>query len=309
MTVTKSFGRAHKINPTMKKKKSGRGKAKKATSSSKQKKEQHGSLDTQMEQLKIAAGDNSHANADDEAALLEEAIKLAAAEKEALESRYFSPSQCHHGYVPGEYHFIKGFSETFLSGFQAPGDGELLGKCMSAARNAVSEKYPEIWYDSSKLKLVISLFLTQGTEHVLRGNLKSARFFAFLACYLEGYIAVCMEGKGVVARDEVKQIELLHADADEHTLVKYLRKNIPCSCLDEKYKEVKAMTKMGLCWNETCSLPNRMAKRSTMLCCDRCRKVNYCSRKCQKADWPNHKKQCACIIDELESRKREIANS
>jgi len=27
--------------------------------------------------------------------------------------------------------------------------------------------------------------------------------------------------------------------------VKYLRKNIPCNCLDEKYKEVKSITKRG----------------------------------------------------------------
>eukprot|EP00986_Skeletonema_menzelii_P009043 scaffold4012_cov127-Skeletonema_menzelii.AAC.5 len=303
----------------MKKKKSGRGKAKKMlASSSKQKKEQHGSLDTQMEQLKIAAGDNSHADANDEAALLEEAIKLAAAEKEALESRYFSPSQCHHGYVPGEYHFIiEGFSETFLSGFESlhgedcPLEGFYL-EGFYAAYKATYDKYPELWTDSSKLKLVVSLFLCQGTEHVLRlrGNLRSARFFAFLACHLEDYMALCMEGKGIVACDTAKLYELLHTD--EHTLVKYLRKNIPCSCLDEKYKEVKAVTKMGFCWNETCSLPNRMAKRSTMLCCDRCRKVNYCSRECQKAAWPGHKQKCGnvhTLIAELESRKREIANS
>jgi hypothetical protein len=30
--------------------------------------------------------------------------------------------------------------------------------------------------------------------------------------------------------------------ADEHTLVKFFRKRIPCSCLDEKYQEVKQIT-------------------------------------------------------------------
>ena len=40
--------------------------------------------------------------------------------------------------------------------------------------------------------------------------------------------------------DAVKQFEFLAAD--EHTLVKYLRKNIPSNCLDEKYNEVKSVT-------------------------------------------------------------------
>ncbi len=60
------------------KKKSGRGKARKAGSSSKQKETQQASLDAQMERLNINGGDQNDSRADDEASLSEEAIKLAA---------------------------------------------------------------------------------------------------------------------------------------------------------------------------------------------------------------------------------------
>jgi hypothetical protein len=278
-----------------KKKKTGRGKAKKATDSSKQKGKQQGeSLDAPMEEFKIGGADSQ---ADDEASLLEEAIKLAAAEKEALKSRAGDSNEmkrkimrCHHGYDPGEDHaIIYDRAQTFWSGFNSLDIGNT-GKRLGAAQKAIDEKYPELWEDSYMMKMVASWFLFQGTHNLLVGKMEGARHFAFIACHLQDYVAVYID-KSKVIFDAAKQIELLQTD--EHTLVKYLRKNIPCTCLDEKYKEVKSITRMGLCCNPQCSLPNRMAKRSTMLCCDRCRYVSYCSRSCQKADWPLHKdKDC-----------------
>ena len=68
-----------------KKKKKSRGKGKKASKMFDGKKEgqQQGTLDAQMERLNI--DEDSQTNADEDA-LLEEAIKLAAAEKEALDA-------------------------------------------------------------------------------------------------------------------------------------------------------------------------------------------------------------------------------
>ena len=56
--------------------------------------------------------------------------------------------------------------------------------------------------------------------------------------------------------------------ADDHTLVSYYRKRIPCaSLLDEKYKEVKSVKKMGRCYNKTCSLPGGKVERRKMFSC------------------------------------------
>ena len=79
-----------------------------------------------------------------------------------------------------------------------------------------------------------------------------------------------------------KVVELL--SADDHTVVQFFRKRIPCSCLDEKYKEVKSVKKMGLCRNPNCSLPDHgRVERSKMFSCARCGNVNYCSVECQRA--------------------------
>lgn len=87
--------------------------------------------------------------------------------------------------------------------------------------------------------------------------------------------------------------------ASHSTHWQFFRKRIPCSCLDEKYKEVRSITKMGFCCNLHCQLPNKMTVRSKMVYCVRCRKANYCSRECQVAAWPNHKEYCGKSAAEM----------
>ena len=57
-------------------------------------------------------------------------------------------------------------------------------------------------------------------------------------------------------------------------------------------EEVKNITKMDICNNIHCNLPNRTTERSNTMYCSRCRCVAYCSRECQNADWSMHKRCC-----------------
>ncbi len=158
------------------------------------------------------------------------------------------------------------------------------------------------------MDIVISRSLCAGTHQFLKGNYIDARSFATIARYLEQYIAV-----------ELKQTQALYNwpkiyetyYADEHTHVKFLRHRISCSCLDEKYEEVKHITNTGICYSAECSIPDKYnrVERSKIKDCSRCRCATYCSRECQEADWSRHKPDCdrnAALIAEFEAKQQNM---
>ena len=89
--------------------------------------------------------------------------------------------------------------------------------------------------------------------------------------------SVLCRKKATINWQKVQEFE----KADENTLMAYVRKRIPCSCLDKKYKEVKRIvTKMGTCNNPHCSLQDRQVELRTMKECSYCCRAFYCSRRC-----------------------------
>jgi hypothetical protein len=200
---------------------------------------------------------------------------------------------CNHGHVPfrkfGLYdQFVKKYLEE-----HSRHDG--LVESFKEAVYTTRELFPQVWDDPSKLELIRKYFLSWGTQNFLDGKLidgdliNGARAGAYFAQYFEQFIAVYLnETQSNINWSKVIELER----GDERTVFSYLRKNIPCSCLDEKCKEVKHMTKMGICWNQQCSL--HKVERSKMLSCTGCY-ANYCSHACRKADWKNHQEQCSRI--------------
>ena len=161
---------------------------------------------------------------------------------------------------------------------------------LTAARVVSAEKYPGVWIDPSKMKRVISVCLSEATDEILNGIIGIAQGCAAVACYIEEFLAFI---SGTNATHE-KRVLLA---ADVHGLVKYLRERIPCNCLDDKYKKVKCSTKMGFCCNKKCTLPDKVAERKSMVYCTKCRTVNYCSRECLEAAWPEHKELCESVVE------------
>ena len=181
----------------------------------------------------------------------------------------------------------KQFLQRFVQVFDEVGSDFL------AAYHVTKEEYADLWDNPDKMKLIISFLITSGTSKVLEGQTNFARKYASLANYFEQYLEVELLNKRLYP-NWPKMKELYYAD--EHTLVSFLRNRIPCSCLDEKYEEVKSISKTGLCCNPGCHLPDGITKRSAMKCCSRCHLANYCSKECQKAAWSDHKAECDAYV-------------
>ncbi len=160
---------------------------------------------------------------------------------------------------------------------------------------ATREDYADMWNSSSVLENMSSIFLVLGTEYLLRGYKKAASNYASLAYCFEQHIA-CNLLKERLTMNWPKINELFF-DPDEHTLVSFFKKRITCSCLDEKYKQVKSVKKLGLCYNINCPHLGRKVERSLTKCCSLCRRVNYCSRECQVDNWNLHQLYCHKYVE------------
>lgn len=248
-------------------------------------------VDSEMQRLKI-----DEAALDDEDKLLEDAMKLAAAEKEEMKAF----EKCRHGYLPRsskEHNYCDRFASTFLwessRGWKSDWS---MDKILKKSMAATKKQFPGVWRNQEKLELSKSFFLAGGAECILKGKNGLARCSAYAANFMEQWIDITLS-RTKTEFDLLKLMELLNAD--EHTLVSYVRNRIPCTCLDLKYKEVKSIKKMGWCNNPTCSHPYRMVERSTMLSCTRCRWAHYCSQECQTQHWKIHKKICCDVSARL----------
>ena len=240
---------------------------------------------------------------DDEDAFLEKAIQLDVAEKEEIEASNCM-KKCNHGrasYDARVVEYFNTFNQEYDAAAKRTGD---LGRSLEAATTVTNRKYCDVTTDLVKMEAVVSVLLSDATEAILRGDHNTAANAASFAYFFEQQIAVklCKTQASVNMR---KVFELHQADCDKRTLYGFLRKRISCRCLDDKYKEVKPLTKMGICVNHsnlerndgTCMLPGGMIERNKMLYCTRCSHVYYCSPECQKAHWPSHREVCEYFVN------------
>ena len=209
---------------------------------------------------------------------------------------------CSHGFNP--YSEYKDICLDFISRFSREFDESSgsISACLIDAKNATLDEFSDVWNDSVKMKIAISIHLCNGAQAVLENKYDNVRDCATIVRYLEQDIAVRLVNWPKVTETYA---------ADEHTLVKFFRRRIPCSCLDEKYEEVKHITKMGFCYNPQCkfSFHGEGVERSKAKYCSRCRVVTYCSRECQEACWSMHKPYCekgAARIAEFEAKQQNM---
>ena len=215
---------------------------------------------------------------------------------------------CTHGFIFSlpSIEFASAFEKSFNEAIES-GDRRSFSDGLVEAKVASMDKYADVWEDSTKLKAAISYLLYIGTDAILGKN-DLAKLFAAFARYFEQYIAVKL--KQDQALFNFTKIEDVYY-SDDHTLVKFFRHRIPCSCLDEKYQEVEHIKKLGYCYNyPQCNyFPKGDVERSNTMYCSRCRNATYCSRECQEADWSRHKPVCdnnAAVIAKFESEQQNL---
>ena len=153
--------------------------------------------------------------------------------------------------------------------------------------------------DVPRIENYIAYFIWEGTEElILNGKSSRAHATAYVINYLEHALkTVRLTKPGIPQRSGF----IAPGIVDDHTLVRFFQKRIPCTCLDTKYEEVKSITKMSICHNPSCNLPHRRAARSDMFYCAQCKQANYCSRECQKSDWKRHKCWCNAVTASLDA--------
>ena len=185
---------------------------------------------------------------------------------------------------------MKAFEKAFREG--AEYEMEVV-PYLIAAQKATMDEFADVWHDATKTEMAMSYFLSKGTNTILENDYLIDPASSVLARYLEQHIAV-----------ELKQTQALinwpkivetsyEAEMDMHTLIKFFRRRIPCSCLDGEYQRWKHVTKMGFCFNPLCIPPEDVElERSKTKYCSRCRCVAYCCRECQEAHWTEHKTDC-----------------
>ena len=286
-------------------------------------------IDSQMQRLQISSIKKNSKDDDDEDALLEEAINLATAEKEELEaaaknSEADNSEVCDHGFDPTPTnHVCQAFIQSFGDVYEACCE-ESISRCKSNPKiyelfdyiyEATKTIHADVWIDPDMMQRVASHFIIHGTDMILEGNYRHAGIRAMCSSFFEQWAADMRENESQdscewdifqTLCDWTKMSEL--CVGDEHTIVSFFRKRIPCKCLDSKHEEVKSIKKIGICHNSNCSLPDNFALRSKMLCCTQCRNANYCSRECQVAHWPVHKEFCIIDANRLAARKSRQKN-
>ena len=214
---------------------------------------------------------------------------------------------CLHGFPSSqELSVVEPFLKLFWNKFVEKEDDDLaLEQRFQVAIDITCIRYWSIWGKCNDLHVIISILLHNGTQDTRKGILPNARAIAAVTCFFEQWIAIFSDSQCDWYFAKIHEL----FNADEHTLVNYFRNRIPCSCLDDKHKEVRPIIKMGICCNPQCSLPDRKLERAAMESCEQCRLAHYCSRHCQKKDWKRHKDACLHVSSKVNVRNAQLAQA
>ena len=162
-----------------------------------------------------------------------------------------------------------------------------------------------LWDNEEKAKRISSALVSFGTDCIQVDDTEwwTAAIIAISVKTLEltGSLSppethsdILSSHKWLVSQPEMAKFMMDSLVGDKkRELSKFFLKRNGCSCLKQKYKDIKAeQPKQG-----ACAKCNEFKDRAKLMLCQGCKVMNYCSKKCQRADWANHKEYCRAIAE------------
>ena len=202
--------------------------------------------------------------------------------------------ECNHGcdMKVSDDHPVSAFVEQFIMNLSQK------GMQVSQTLFDLFEKHPQVWNNEDYRRLAINILVRIGTNALLCEGYDTTfpLCIAHSVVVLEHYEH---DGSGSMnsAWDNNSSISKRRdfepdCSSIKRDVLKFYRKRTSCKCLKKMHLEARKTTpKMGLCWH--CKDEGERAALSVCSqCMVRCMVRQYCSRKCQIADWPEHKIQC-----------------
>lgn len=165
------------------------------------------------------------------------------------------------------------------------------------------QTHPKVWNDESSREMAVSILTTMGTNMLLATETKQneraeswAIRIAKAINVLENHSGGSFEKTINSRRVAMKRRDLSSIDCNcssKRDTLKFFSKRVSCSCLQGLYQEArKSMPKMGICYGCV-----KETERVELSVCSRCMVMQYCSRKCQVAHWPQHKVECDQFVE------------
>mmetsp|Transcript_10574 Transcript_10574/g.23409 ORF Transcript_10574/g.23409 Transcript_10574/m.23409 type:complete len:258 (-) Transcript_10574:31-804(-) len=178
--------------------------------------------------------------------------------------------------------FVVAFEDSMRVEFEN-GDHSLVMAAVMVSSETINID-SRVWKDAVIRERLRSYLVSIGTDSLLNGNMTKAMVHAITIIMLE----LSTTSDPIVFNRKLTALTRDLVQDKERETTRFFSKRIGCSCLTERYAQLKTQTKIG-----ECSYCHEEKKRVELMVCQRCRLSQYCSKECQREGWAEHKRTCA----------------
>jgi len=209
-------------------------------------------------------------------------------------------SGCKHGCpdLPPRDHPVYTFLNLFEDEIKKSSIEESLSWKVPMFLMASFSSHSILWNNNESneyMNMALAILRAVGTQLILRGYEAVEKNIAYgimlLEKRIEQRVQWSIDGTQPSTGKQIEQaghVVRKLVDGSSRDMLRFYSKRIPCSCLDEKYKEAKkSQNKVGVCHG--C---HKTVERESLRVCSRCKMCFFCSQFCFEEYWPMHKEAC-----------------